>query len=131
VRIVWIMALAIGCQSSSKSSNQSSNEDPSKDPEPTARAPARAAADTGGYHADIAKICDVEKLSGAEADETSARSIVAAEWLGRNLTTDQARDLLARLAQLAPEPKAKALRDEAEKAGLEACPTALAWETLE
>lgn len=82
------------------------------------------------YHADIAKICDVEKLSGADAEETTARSIIAAEWLGRNIKTQEARDFLAKVAQLGAADKAKALRAEAARAGLDACPTASAWETL-
>lgn len=81
-------------------------------------------------HADIGRICDVERLSGADAEETTARSIIAAEWLGRNIATQEARDFLAKVATMGAADKAKALRAAAREAGLDACPTALAWERL-
>ena len=105
------IALVVACQSSS-----------SKQDKPDKKA--------DDYTADINKICNVEKLSGAEADETTARTIIAAEWLGRNLTTDRARDFLAEVARVSAADKARKLRAEAKKLGLADCPTAIAWETL-
>ena len=80
------------------------------------------------YAADVARICDVEHLSGAEREESSARSIIAAEWLGRHVKTQAGRDFLASLVPLQPAAKAARLRAEAKRAGLDDCRTAAAWE---
>jgi hypothetical protein len=112
---IWIIAVTlVACQSSKEQPPASDRAEPKS-----------------GYASDIGKICDVEKLSGADAEETTARSIIAAEWLGRNIETDEARDFLARVARVGAADKARLLRDEAARVGAEACPTALAWERLE
>lgn len=80
------------------------------------------------YAADVARICDVEHLSGAEREESSARSVIAAEWLGRHVKTQAGRDFLASLVPLAPAAKAARLRAEARRAGLDDCRTAAAWD---
>lgn len=118
MRLAVLALLLAACQSSDKPA----------DPAPATAPGGATAADD--YSADVAKICDVERLSGADAEETTARSIIAADWLGRNLTTDRARDLLARVARQGPADKARILREEAKKAGLDGCPTAVAWEKL-
>lgn len=79
---------------------------------------------------DIERICDVERLSGADRDETAARSVIAAEWLGRHIETQEGRDFLASLVPLKPADKAARLRAEAARAGLADCPTAAAWEAV-
>lgn len=80
------------------------------------------------YSRDIDRICHVERHSGADQDETAARPIIAAEWLGRNLETQAARDFLATVARLDPAAKPAALRAEAKRTGVAGCPTAAAWE---
>ena len=114
--IVIAVAVLAACQS------EKSSDPKTSDPKP--------AAEPSEYHADVARICDVEKLSGADAEETTARSIIAAEWLGRNIETQEARDLLAKVATLPAAEKARTLRAEAQSAGLDDCPTAAAWENL-
>lgn len=99
-------ALALGCQ---KKKGPSSELDPA-------------------YAADVERVCHVERLSGADQDETQARAVIAAEWLGRHVETQAGRDFLASLVPLAPPEKAARLRAEAARAGLEDCPTAAAWE---
>jgi len=54
--------------------------------------------------------------------------MVVAMWLGSNLVTQQARDLLAKQAPLPPAEKRALLLAEARAAGLDACKTAEAWQ---
>lgn len=95
-------------------------------------APACQKGESAEDHArhDIERICNVERLSGADREESAARSVIAAEWLGRHIETQEGRDFLASLVPLPPAGKAARLREEAARAGLEDCPTAAVWEAL-
>jgi len=79
------------------------------------------------YAKDVERICNVEELSGALKEDPNARSTLVAVWLGNNLVTQEARELMAQQAQLPPAKKAALLRAEAREVGLSGCPTADTW----
>jgi hypothetical protein len=79
------------------------------------------------YRADVERICFAEQLSHAEEIDPNARFVHVAQWLGANLVTPQARDLLAQQARLEPADKAALLRAEAREVGIDRCPTADTW----
>ena len=79
------------------------------------------------YAKDVERICNAEQLSGAAKEDPNARSTMVAMWLGNNLVTPQARELMARQARLGPAEKAALLRAEAREVGLSGCPTADTW----
>lgn len=80
------------------------------------------------YVEDLARICNAEAMSGAGEQDPNRRSLFVATWLGNNLVTQEARDLLAKQAPLPPKEKAALLRGEAKEAGLSGCPTADTWQ---
>jgi hypothetical protein len=73
------------------------------------------------YAADIEKLCNVIELSGATGLEPNDRMYLTATWLGANLTTPEARKLLADIQPLKGAAKANALDAEARRAGLASC----------
>jgi len=79
------------------------------------------------YANDVEKICNAEKMSGALEEDPNARATLVAVWLGNNLVTPEARDLMVRQAQLPPNDKAALLRAEAREVGLADCPIADTW----
>jgi hypothetical protein len=117
LRILSLLCLlAIGACGSSKSDADKASATTPKDEA------------TLSYHDDVRRICNAEELSGALAEEENRRSMVVAMWLGSNLVTQQARDLLAKQAPLPPAEKRALLLGEARAAGLDACKTAEAWQ---
>ena len=80
------------------------------------------------YVEDLERICNAEELSGADEQDPNRRSLFVATWLGNSLVTQEARDLMAKQAPLAPKEKAALLRAEAKEAGLSGCPTADTWQ---
>lgn len=88
-------------------------------PEPSATPPA--------YTADIEKLCDVVKRSGAQDHEPNDRVYLIATWLGANLTTAEARKFLADIQPLKGNAKADALDAEARRVGLPSCALSAEW----
>ncbi len=80
------------------------------------------------YARDVDRFCFAERHAGALDIETTARGMVVADWLGKNLETAEARSFLLSLQKLSATDKAKRLRSESQRAKLEDCPTAAAWE---
>ena len=112
-RIVWlaVVGLGLGCQ-------RSAEEAP---PSKTA-APAPAA-----YAKDIAQVCDVLALSGADKLDPNDRVLPIAQYLGSHIQTQQAREFLARIQPLVGNAKADALDAEATKVGLAGCALSAEW----
>jgi hypothetical protein len=81
------------------------------------------------YRTDIENACNAEERSGALApgQDPNQRSLLVATWMARSIKTDEARRFLASLANMPPAKKGDALRAEATRAGLPACPTAETW----
>jgi hypothetical protein len=79
------------------------------------------------YARDIATLCDVVCLSGADRVPAQARGPMIAMWLGPHLKTEQAHDFLVSIQPLEGEPKARALESEAHRAGLSGCALAAEW----
>jgi len=80
------------------------------------------------YLRDVDRFCYAEKHAGALEIETTDRTIIVADWLGRNLETTKARSFLASLQPLSAAEKARRLRAEQKVAKLAGCPTADAWD---
>jgi hypothetical protein len=107
------------------------NKSDEKKPEPGSAAPpaptAPGAPVSPEYAADIEKLCDVVKRSGAEKHEPNDRMYLIATWLGANLTTAEARKFLATIQPLRGNAKADALEAEGKRVGLAGCALAAEW----
>jgi hypothetical protein len=79
------------------------------------------------YRDDIARLCNVVALSGADQLPADARALAIAQWLPEHLATDQAHAYLVKIQPLAGEPKAAALDAEARRVGLGGCALATEW----
>ena len=82
---------------------------------------------TAEYKQDIANLCDVLHLSGADQLPPGDRSPSIAMWLGPNIKTDAGHQFLVAIQPLTGEPKATALELEARRVGLEGCALAAEW----
>ncbi len=91
---------------------------------PTPR-PSAAADVTKDYAADIGKLCDVVRLSGAPDDD--AQTLTTANWLAANLTTQDSRKFLVSIQPLVGVAKADALDAEAKRVGLDSCALSAMW----
>jgi hypothetical protein len=119
-RTICICLVAtLGCQG--KSDGDSATKAPS-----TGAPPTRAAGVTPQYASDITKLCDVVKLSKADADP-GGQVVIVANWLAAHLETKEAHEFLVRISSLGPQPKADALDAEAHKVGLASCALATTW----
>jgi len=101
-------------------------------PSPAPASPGVATGSAGAppstaYAGDIAKLCDVVRLSGAEAESPSDRRLPIANWLAANLTTPESRQFLAQIQPLDGAAKADALDAEARRVGLTGCALAAEW----
>jgi len=88
------------------------------------RAPAAVPA---AYRQDIDNLCDAVARSGAAARPAAEHPLLIAQWLGANLTTDEAHQFLVKIQPLEGEPKAAALEAEATRIGLPGCALAGVW----
>ena len=76
---------------------------------------------TDAYRADIATLCDVIRLSGADQKPADQRWTVTAMWLGPNIKSAAGHEFLVAIQPLEGEAKAAALDYEAKRVGLDAC----------
>ena len=82
---------------------------------------------SASYRRDVAALCDAERRSGfSMRDDLPALG----EWMRAQLTTPAGNELLSRLGDLPFADRAGPLRVAAARAGLDACPTAGAYERL-
>jgi hypothetical protein len=81
----------------------------------------------GDYPADVDRLCNAMKYSGADKQAPGARQMLIAAWLGPNLKTQEIRSFLVHFQTLSTGDKKKALLAEAAKAGLPGCPLADEW----
>jgi hypothetical protein len=113
--IFWLAVVAaLGCQ-------RSAEEAPSNAPAPAPASPPAA------YAKDIAQVCDVVSLSGADKVPENERILPIAQYLGTHIQTQQAREFLARIQPLVGAAKADALDAEAKKVGLASCAVSAEW----
>ena len=82
---------------------------------------------TPEYKQDIANLCDVVHLSGADQLPEGNRLPTIAMWLGPHITTQDGHDFLVKIQPLEGMPKAAALDDEAKRVGIDGCPLADEW----
>jgi len=138
--VVAAAPVGLGCrgsdqpQAASAEPPRSASADPPSarvaEPKPetaTAPAPAAAPAASKDYAGDIAKLCEVVQLSGAEAESPEDRRLPIANWLAANLVTAESRQFLAKIQPLVGDPKADALDAEARRVGLASCSLAAEW----
>ncbi len=120
-----MVVCAAGCKADS--SSPPAEAKPSEPPPPTPT-PAPEPSPEDPYRDDIARICDVLALSGADQLAEAERMVTVASWLGANLVTDASRAFLVAL-QKEPEGAKKSgiLRTEAEVLGLPPCKLAESW----
>lgn len=105
---------------------QASESKPAPAPRPTAAPTDIPKADvTKDYAADIGKLCDVIRLSGAPDDD--AQTLTTANWLAANLVTQESRKFLVSIQPLIGGAKADALDAEAKRVGLETCALSELW----
>ncbi len=90
-------------------------------------APPAAPVAEKAYAADVARICDVMKLSGAAEAPEGQQMFTVADWLGRNLETDAGHDFLVVFQQTADTGKAALLSAEASRLNLGSCALASSW----
>lgn len=80
------------------------------------------------YGRDVDRICNVERLSGALAEEEGYRAMATAMWLANNIESEDGRLLSAKVRQAAmPADKVAVLEAEAKKVGLPYCDLVVAW----
>ena len=109
---MWLaVVVALGCQ-------RTADEPPPS----VSSAPPPAA-----YAKDIAQVCDVVSLSGADKVPDGERVLPIAQYLGSHIQTQQAREFLARIQPLVGAAKADALDGEAKKVGLASCALSAEW----
>lgn len=107
--ILWLAVVAaLGCQ-------RTTDEAAPSGPPPAA------------YAKDIAQVCDVVSLSGADKVPEGERVLPIAQYLGSHLQTQQAREFLARIQPLVGAAKADALDAEAKQVGLAGCALSAEW----
>jgi hypothetical protein len=115
--------LLLACCQSGETSNPK--------PAPTGSAPAVSGpvivADPSAYAADITRLCDSVKLSGADQVPAGERNLPLANWLAANLQTKDSREFLVKIQPLVGDAKATALEAEAKRVGLQTCALAAEW----
>ena len=117
--LVWLCVAALGCQ---QGEGDKAKAAPASKP---AGALVMAANSTPEYAADIGKLCDVIRLSGAPDDD--AQTLTTANWLAENLTTADSRKFLVSIQPLQGPAKADALDAEAKRVGLPGCALSAVW----
>jgi hypothetical protein len=89
--------------------------------------PAAAADVTPAYKQDIANLCDVVHLSGADQLPADSRLPTIVQWLGPHITTQQGREYLVKIQPLEGTAHAAALDAEAKRVGLAGCALSDEW----
>jgi hypothetical protein len=113
--LALVLAVAAACQRGNASEA------------PPATAPPAQPRVTDAYKADIAALCDMLKLSGADQAPEGDRMALTAMWLSQHIATQEGHDYLIAIQPLEGERKAKALDDEAHRVGLAGCALAAEW----
>jgi hypothetical protein len=117
-----VIAALAGCQR-----GEADESKPAPAPRPSAapQADVPRAEVTKDYTADIEKLCEVIRLSGAPEDD--AQTLTTANWLAANLTTQESRKFLVAIQPLVGAAKADALDAEAKRVGLASCSLSEIW----
>jgi hypothetical protein len=131
--LLALIAVLTACQSGESKSPppapQAQAQAPTTPSEPTPTPPpSLAVADEDAYRDDIARLCDVMSLSGADQLDEGSRMVTVANWLGSNLATDAGHDfLIAMQLENDGRRKGEILRSEASRLGLPPCKLAESW----
>src|SRR5262245_473410 len=116
----WIACLALfaACQTGEDARQEPGSTKMLQLPRPQVTTP---------YRTDIATLCDVVQLSGANQAPKDERWQIIAMYLGPHLSTSEAHDFLVAIQPLQGEGKALALETEAKRVGLPKCELANEW----
>ena len=90
-------------------------------------APTPAPGVTPEYKQDIANLCDVLRLSGADQLPKDSRLPTIVQWLGPHITTQPGREFLVKIQPLQGTAHADALDAEAKRVGLDGCALSDEW----
>jgi hypothetical protein len=82
---------------------------------------------TDAYRADITTLCDVLRLSGADAKPKAERWSAVAWYLNTEIKTNEANEFIVALKPLPPDAYALALENEGKRVGLATCELANEW----
>jgi hypothetical protein len=121
VNLFLAISLA-GCQRGEADRAHAQDQPPRPAAAPAVVVPAEI---TPEYRADIEKLCDVVRLSGAGDDD--AQTLTTANWLAANLTTQESRKFLISTQPMVGAVKADALDAEAKRVGLDGCVLSALW----
>lgn len=126
----WTLCLALlgACQDGKQQSKATSPARTGDDATTTVVSLPKAAL-TDAYKADITTLCDVVKLSGAEAKPRDEWWTHVAMFLGPAIKTPEGHEFLIAIQPLRGEAKALALDTEARRVGLASCALATEWRT--
>lgn len=117
-QLAWLIACAlVACQRS--------ETQPSAGSAVGSAAPASSIAPA--YRQDIDNLCEAVVRSGAEQRPASEHTLLIAQWLGANLTTEESHKFLVKIEPLRGAAKADALEAEAARVGLSGCALAAVW----
>ena len=83
----------------------------------------------GALRRDLEKICNAKKLSGADQDPSGQGTMMMAQWLNANITSDEGHTFLIEFAKLGQDKDArrKKLEDAAKQYGITPCPLIDDW----
>jgi hypothetical protein len=78
---------------------------------------------------DLDKICNAKKLSGADQDTSGQGTMMMAQWLNANITSEEGHAFLVEFAKLGQDKDArrKKLEDAAKQNGIASCPLIDDW----
>jgi hypothetical protein len=78
---------------------------------------------------DLDKICNAKKLSGAAEDASGQGTMMMAQWLNANITSEEGHAFLVEFAKLGQDKDArrKKLEDAAKANGIATCPLIDDW----
>jgi hypothetical protein len=89
----------------------------------------KPAAGGGALARDLDKICNAKKLSGADQDPSGQGTMMMAQWLNANITSEEGHAFLVEFAKLGQDKDArrKKLEDAARQYGIASCPLIDDW----
>lgn len=75
----------------------------------------------GSYKKDLQTMCDAPTRAELQNADPSMKATALADYISKNITTKDAKDLFASLANVPAEQKPKVVRAELDKVGIGKC----------
>lgn len=108
-------------------STRAAQEEPSAPASSAPRSAPVSPPEAATLAADLDRICNAERYSGALEQEEGARALATARWLALNLRSQEGRDLSATLAKLPNPERIARLRRAAAAESISPCPMLASW----